>query len=266
MDQKFALVSPSLLLPPLKDKRDRTSPAYREWLATLTLDVKARGVRNPVQVKREGDKFRVLAGYTRMQAAMLAALDRIPINILERDLTEGQMALETALENWMRRPLSDMEQAETILELMELNNWTQAETARHLGISPGQVSKVMAVSAKLPDELKAMIGSGEGKIGPRAAYQLSRLSEVAVMKELAERLVRGCLKVESLEAEVGRRIGKGRKKTESLKLKCGEVVIVVTGNPVEGLKAFLAKLGEAIKKLERDGADPKYLPALLKGA
>ena len=106
------------------------------------------------------------------------------------------MLLETLLENEMRRGFTDLERAEMYAEIMKANDWSQCELAHHLKITPGQVSKVMAVSSKLPEDVKALIGKGEGKVGPRAAYQLSRLPDHAAMRELASKLLDGLLTAE----------------------------------------------------------------------
>lgn len=264
--QKFALVLAASLLPLLNDKRDRLAPVYRQWETDLALDLKERGMRNPIQVMREGDKFRVLAGETRRRAALAAGIERVPINILDRPLTPAEMLREQLLENEMRMGFSDLERAEMYAEMIAVNNWTQAELARDLKISPGQISKVMSVSSKLPDEVKAMVGSGEGKIGPRAAYQLSRLSDVAEMIQLAQKLAAGALKVESLETIITRKVGMKTKKAKAIKVSLGGMVIILYIEDLPKIFGMMAALDGALKKVEKQGLPVSVLPALLKGA
>jgi ParB/RepB/Spo0J family partition protein len=262
---KFALVCIALLRPNPNDKRDRTTSAYREWLALLTRDVKERGIRNPIQVMRDGDFLLVLAGETRRQAAIAAGLEKVPVNILDRPLNQGEMALETLLENEMRRDFTDVERAEMYAEIMKANDWTQAELAHHLKKkSAGQVSKVMAVSSKLPDDVKALIGKGDGKIGPRAAYHLSRLPDHGAMREMARKLLDGLLTPESFEIEVAKRLGKPRRKNKVVKGKTAKGLSFVLPADYATAQAEVAVLAEALKKSERLGLPMASVPVLLK--
>jgi ParB family chromosome partitioning protein len=263
--QKFALVNPASLRPNPNDKRDRSTSAYREWLSVLTRDVKERGIRTPIQVMRDGDYLVVLAGETRRQAALAAGLDKVPVNILDRPLTMGEMLVEMLLENEMRRGFTDLERAEMYAEIIKANNWSQAELAHHLKITAGQVSKVMAVSTKLPEELKALIGNGEGRIGPRAAYQLSKLPDHGAMRELAKKLLDGLLTAESLEVEVAKRLGKRPKKSKAVKGKTAKGLSFVLPADYATAQGEVAALTEALKKSEKLGLPLASVPALLKG-
>jgi ParB family transcriptional regulator, chromosome partitioning protein len=262
--QKYGLANPKTLQPNPNDKRDRSTPAYREWLALLTRDITERGIRNAIQVIRTGDSLMVLAGETRRQAAIAAGLDKVPVNILDRPLTPGEMLLEALLENEMRRGFTDLERAEMYAEIMKANGWSQAELAHHLKVTPGQVSKVMAVSSKLPDELKAVIGKGDGKIGPRAAYQLSRLPDHAAMRDLAGKLLEGLLTAESLEIEVAKRLGKRAKKTKAVRGKTPRGLSFILPFDYATALAEVTALAEAIKKAERLGLDLSNVPVLLR--
>ena len=263
--QKYALVNPASLRPNPNDKRDRSSTTYREWLALLTSDVKERGIRNPIQVMRVGDSLVVLAGETRRQAAIAAGLDKVPVNILDRPLTTGEMLLEVLLENEMRRGFNDLERAEMYTDILKANEWSQTDLAHHLKITAGQVSKVMAVSSKLPEELKSVIGRGEGQIGPRAAYQLSRLPDQEAMRELGRKLVDGLLTAETLEVEIAKRLGKRPKKTKAVKGKTPGGLSFVLPPDYATAQAEVAALTEALKKSERLGLPMESVPALLKG-
>jgi ParB family chromosome partitioning protein len=265
MDQpKYALVNPAPILANPNDKRDRTAPAYQEWLAKLTKDVKERGIRNPLLVMRQGDALVLLAGETRRQAALGAGLEKVPVNILDRPLTPGEMLLETLQENEMRRNFTDLERAELFVEIMLETGWTQGELAHHSKVSPGQVSKALAVSSKLPDDVKALIGKGEGKVGPRAAYQISRLPNEEMMRDLAKKLADGLLTADALEVEVAKRLGKPLKKAaKAVKGKTTHGLSYVLPADFTTALTEMAALTEAIKKAEKLGLSMASVPALL---
>jgi ParB family transcriptional regulator, chromosome partitioning protein len=263
--QKFALVCTASLQRNPNDKRDRSTSAYREWLAQLTRDIKERGIRNPIQAMRNGDVLVVLAGETRRQAAIAAGMDKVPVNILDRPLTAGEMLMEALLENDMRRDFTDLERAEMYADIMKANSWSQVELAHHLKTTPGQVSKVLAVSSKLPEDVKALIGKGEGKVGPRAGYHISRLSDHGAMREMARKLLDGLLTTEALEVEVAKRVGKRPKKAKVVKGKTPKGLSFLLPPDFATAQAEVATLMETIKKAEKLGLPLSSVPTLLKG-
>jgi len=268
--QKFVMVFTATIHPLLNDKRDRTTLSYLQYETDLAQDLKERGMRNPIQVMREGDKLRCLAGETRRRAALRAFLEKVLVNILDRPLTEAEMLREQALENLLRRDFSPVELAELFTAMLAANKYSQAELARDLKVSPGTVSKVLAVSAKLPKDLQAMIGSAaEGQIRPRAAYQLSRLASHDEMRDLATRLVKGFLKVESLETEISKRLnGNGKRHRKPIGFTKDGVKGAI---PADFTWDRLVELGQWLVEVGKRG--PKTgvsfeaaLPSLLKGA
>ncbi len=50
---------------------------------------------------------------------------------------------------------------------------------------------------------------------------------------------------------------------KALKLVCGDVTATVKGDKVAALRAFIAKVTEALKKLERDNLPPEFLGGLM---
>lgn len=257
-------VHPSTLHPNPDDKRDRTTPEYREWEYTLSQDVKERGIKNPILAMRSGDKLVILAGMTRWKAALLAGLQAVPVLVQDRPLTRGEMLLEQLLENELRKGFSDLERAELYAELMQENGWTPAELARALKVSPGHISKVMAVSRRLPEDLRALIGSGEGKLGPSVAYQLSRLNDESEMRALAEKFIKGLLKRDSLEALVSSRLGKRQPKAKPVKVSLPGVTLLIAVADLGKLLSVIELLTGAVRKLERHNLPLASLPQVVK--
>jgi hypothetical protein len=72
------------------------------------------------------------------------------------------------------------------------------------------------------------------------------------------------LKRDAVANQVRQMKGAAARKPKALAITCGGVTARVTGNPVETLRAFVAKAGEALRKLEKDSLPPDLLPALLK--
>jgi ParB-like chromosome segregation protein Spo0J len=147
---------------------------------------------------------------------------------------------------------------------MRLNDWTQADLARHVRVSPAQVVRVLAISTKLPGEVQAMVAAGE--LAPRAAYALSRLSDIPTVIDLAKKARDLPMAVESVEEAVKKLLGNGRKaKAKPLKLKLDGVQIVANNPTLDGLQAFAERLLAALKRLAKEGDGIEFLPARLKG-
>jgi ParB family chromosome partitioning protein len=119
-------------------------------LADLAASIKARGLLQPIVVRRVTDGYRLLAGERRFRAATLAGLDRVPALI-----RDGDDDLEVALiENLQREDLSPLEEAEALALLIERHGYSHKEVADLLGKSRPYVSNTLALN-KLPESIKA---------------------------------------------------------------------------------------------------------------
>jgi ParB/RepB/Spo0J family partition protein len=253
---------PALLLPVLNDLRARSGQEYQDFFQRLVADIRARGVQVPIIAYREAAKLRVIDGETRRQAALLAGAESIPVLVYEHKPEDKAILLAQLLANSMRLDMNPLEYAATYQQLMQLNNWTQAELAKQVQVSAGQVARVLAISTRLSAEVQTMVAAGD--LSPRAAYALTRLPEQQQL-ELAKKAVTLPMAVESIEDAVGKLRGNGRKaKAKPLKLKLDGVQIVATNPTIEGLQAFFERGLAALRRLAKDGDDIAFLPARLK--
>ena len=148
---------PSWLLPVANDKRTREGNDYQQHFANFFADVKTRGVQQPLIAVVDGEMARVIDGETRRQAALLAGIDSIPILVYQDALTGNDLVIAQLQANAQRRDFTELELAAIYAELMKLNNWSQADLARNIHVSPGRVSKILAISMNLCTEVQAMI-------------------------------------------------------------------------------------------------------------
>jgi ParB/RepB/Spo0J family partition protein len=257
---------PSWLLPVKKDKRDRTGPDYGEYFARFTADVRERGVLQPIIAFRKGETAETVDGETRRLAALMAGVDSVPILVYGQPLSDADLVLAQLQSNEMRLGFSELERAELYATLMQLNGWTQAELARFIHVSPSRVSRVMSISQRLPEELRLLIGEGDGKIPPSSAYHLSRLPTPEVMKDMAEKIVKGLLCRDAVGSAVTEylRKGKGTKKDKPVKVTIEGVTVIIATQELQKIFSLLASLDAALKKLEKHGLPLSALPSLLR--
>ncbi len=145
-----------LTLVPLSDVRPNPDQPRRhfdeEKLAELAASIKARGLLQPIVVRRTEPGYELLAGERRFRAAQIAGLDRLPALI-----RAGDDPLEIALiENLQREDLSPLEEAEGLATLIERHNYSHREVAELLGKSRPYVSNTLSLT-RLPEPVKADI-------------------------------------------------------------------------------------------------------------
>ena len=115
-------------LPAARSRRRRA--AARSWRESI----KANGVIQPIVVRKDGDRFQIIAGERRWRAAKLAGLLRVPIVV--RDVAPGQeqSLLEMALiENIQREDLNPIEEALAYRRLADEFHLKQEDIAAAVG-------------------------------------------------------------------------------------------------------------------------------------
>lgn len=118
-------------------------------LGELAASIKARGLLQPIVVKREGNGYLLMAGERRWRAAQLAGLETIPALVRDDDPLEVAM-----IENLQREDLTPLEEAEGLGQLIDQFGYTHDAVADLLGKSRPYVSNTLAMR-RLPDDIKA---------------------------------------------------------------------------------------------------------------
>src|SRR5947199_4282793 len=141
----------SVLLADVQPNPDQPRKHFApDKLAELADSIKARGLLQPIIVRRVETGYQLLAGERRFRAAQLAGLDKLPALIRSAD-----DPLEIALiENLQREDLSPLEEAEGLAQLIERHGYSHREVAELLGKSRPYVSTTLALT-RLPDAVKA---------------------------------------------------------------------------------------------------------------
>ena len=104
-----------------------------ESIKELASSIKEYGILNPILVRKKEDKYEIIAGERRYQAAKSIGLKEVPVIIKELD---DQKTAEIALiENIQRENLNPIEEAKSYKEILDLTNLTQEELANKIGKS-----------------------------------------------------------------------------------------------------------------------------------
>lgn len=170
-------IDPKALVMRAQVRVDRNEKADAEFFES----VKTQGVLQPILVRPNGQKFEVIAGHRRTEAAIAAGLKSVPI--LVKAMTDGEARVAQMLENIQRENLSLGDTARGVVTLHKEFGGTVSATAAKLSKSAGWVSKML------------LVGGGEAanpatstitrklldadKIGDlESAYMLTKLEEI----------------------------------------------------------------------------------------
>ena len=178
----------------------------KENLEELTNSIKERGIIQPIIVRKSEniiDKFEIVAGERRWQAAQKAGLHKVPVVIIEAD---NLKSLEFAIvENVQRKDLNPIEEAEGYKKLIDDFNYDQEKVAKFIGKSRAHVSNCLRL-LNLPQKIMEYII--DEKISQGHAKILVGLENAQL---LAEKIISKKLSVRQAEALI--RFTKGNKST-----------------------------------------------------
>ena len=162
-------------------------------LDDLKSSIAEYGVLVPIIVRRQGDKYELVAGERRWRAC--AALGKGTIPAIVRASDDRQTLEFAIVENLQRENLNPLEEAAGFAYLIEEHGLTQEEVARRLGKSRPVVANTLRLLA-LSDAIKAMLAGGALSAGHARALLAVPEDQRLV---LAQRAVSSGLTVRALE-------------------------------------------------------------------
>jgi len=122
-------------------------------LSELMASIAEKGILEPLVVRQRGERFQIIAGERRYQAAIQVGLRELPVVIREVDETE---MLELALiENLQRKDLTAFEEAEALQGLADRCGYTHEDLARRLGKSRTSVTESLALT-NMPEDIRRL--------------------------------------------------------------------------------------------------------------
>ena len=183
----------------------------KEALEELTNSIKERGIIQPLIVRKsedQNDKFELIAGERRWQAAQSAGLHEVPAVVIEAN---NLKSLELAIiENVQRKDLNTIEEAESYKNLIENFDYDQDKVSKFIGKSRSHISNSIRLLS-LPDKLIDMIR--HEKISQGHAKILIGLENALL---IAEKIIKKKLSVRQTENLV-RLLKKAGKNKNNLK-------------------------------------------------
>ena len=170
---------------------DRIDPAVvqprgifkEEKLEELAQSIRHNGIIQPLVVRRNGERFQLIAGERRWRAAQRAGLHRVPCVIKEVP-DDGVLEL-SLIENIQREELNPIEEANAFKNLLESRELTQEELAQRVGKDRSSISNALRL-LKLPTEIQRLVEEDKLSMGhARALLSIESTDEqLALAREI----------------------------------------------------------------------------------
>jgi ParB family chromosome partitioning protein len=179
-------------------------------LEGLADSIRTHGIVQPLLVRRQGDRYELIAGERRWRAARLAGLSKVPVVVKE---VPDQDLLEIALiENIQREDLNPIEEAQAYKRLIENVGLTQEALAARVGRDRSYITNYLRL-LKLPDDLQQLVIKGQLSTGH--ARTILGLAQVDLQRRIAHQVIDGALSVRATEHLVRKAVEGSPAKTAS---------------------------------------------------
>jgi ParB family chromosome partitioning protein len=169
-------------------------------LSELIASITEKGILEPLVVRQRGDRYEIIAGERRYQAAIQAGLQELPVVLRDVDDTE---VIELALvENLQRKDLTPFEEADALQGLATRCGYTHEELAKKLSRSRTSITESLTLT-KIPEEVRNLCRLAD--ISAKSLLvEIVRQSDPQKMMALVERIASGHFNRETVRREVKR--------------------------------------------------------------
>jgi len=134
--------------------------------AALAAIIAKVGLQHPIRVRMVGNRFGLVAGRIRLEAARLLGWDRIPITVSKAE-TDDEARLEEVMENLGRPELKVLDRCHHLFELKQVHERVYPE-AKHGGDRKSEIKRQklpLEVGAGAPAEIFGFSAVAAEKIG-----------------------------------------------------------------------------------------------------
>ena len=165
-----------------------------ENIAELAESIKNYGILQPLLLKKDKDKYIIIAGERRWRAAKMLNLKEVPANII--DLSDKEVLEVSLIENIQRQDLNPIEEALAYRKLIEEFNLTQKELSERIGKSRVAITNTMRL-VNLDERvqqylIESVISEGHGRV-------LLSIEDKDLQYELSQKIIDEKLSVRELE-------------------------------------------------------------------
>jgi ParB family transcriptional regulator, chromosome partitioning protein len=165
-----------------------------ERLNELAQSIKANGIIQPLIVRREQDRFQLVAGERRWRAARLAGLTEVPVVV--QDFANERLLEVALIENIQREDLNPMEVAQALDRLAREHSLSHEEIGLRTGKDRTTVTNLIRL-LRLPEDIQLLVA--EQRISMGHARAILGLPSEDLQKDTAQRAADENLSVRQVE-------------------------------------------------------------------
>lgn len=169
-----------------------------EQLAELAESIRSEGLLQPIVVRKQGEKFQLIAGERRWRAFQQLKIKTIPARIVEA--SNASSAALGLIENLQREGLNPIEEAHGYASLIRDFDLTQESAAERVGKGRASVANSLRLLS-LDGELQGYLGKNLLSVGH--AKVLLGVEDTAQRSMLARRVIEEGLSVRATEKLAG---------------------------------------------------------------
>jgi ParB family chromosome partitioning protein len=166
-------------------------------LESLSESLRARGLLQPLVVRRFEGRFQLIAGERRLRAAIQAGWTEVPVQVIEAG--DREVAELAIVENLQRKDLNPLEKASSFQRYLQQYGGTQEELAARLQLDRSTIANLIRL-LELPEAVQESIR--QGKITQGHARALLPLGDEREQIEFCGRIEAEGLSVRRTESLV----------------------------------------------------------------
>jgi len=166
-------------------------------LEELAASIRANGIIQPLIVRRDGEKYQIVAGERRWRAAQLAGANEVPVVVQE--IADSQLLELALIENIQREDLNPIETAHAFERLHREMGLSHEEIGRRTGKDRTSIVNTLRL-LKLPREIQSLVAAQRISMGHARAILALPAAETQI--EIAEKAAAQGMSVRQVEALV----------------------------------------------------------------
>ncbi|HVA89030.1 MAG TPA: ParB/RepB/Spo0J family partition protein [Chloroflexota bacterium] len=181
------LIARERLRPDPEQPRRFFDPVELQALASSLL---ADGMQSPITAYYDDvdEAFTIITGERRWRASGIAGLERLPVLVIPQPAHPADTLGKQLAENLLRADLTELEKAQALARLRDIQPQTWVELARRHGLTDRRLHQMLSL-LHAPEPIQAAVQSG--RISGRHARAIARLPEPVQMEVLAQVISEG---------------------------------------------------------------------------
>ena len=153
-------------------------------LQELMASIKEKGILEPILVRPRGERYEIIAGERRYQAARNLKMSEVPC--IEMDVDDREAMELSLIENLQRKDLDVFEEADGLNTLIESYGYTHEKISEKIGKARSTITEVINIS-KIPARIR-MLCAKSGIVNRSQLIEISKLKKESDMISVVENI------------------------------------------------------------------------------